>query len=82
MAPGAVSAVKLRHSTSDSLLISWPPAAANGNPVTHYNIERTQGKNGEPVAVETEGAVNSYTITNLVPDSSYHVRVQVKNMML
>ncbi len=70
--PSAVTGVKLRHSTSESLSVGWVRPNCNGEAISHYNVNL--GSN----TLSTAGPETCFTVRDLRPDVAYNIRVQVR----
>ena len=70
--PAPVNAVQLLSSTASSLTVGWSRPVANGEIVTHYNVDCAGV--GSVTTTDTKR-----TIERLRPDTVYTVRVQAAN---
>ena len=72
--PAAVTGLRLRSATATSLTIVWTRPMANGENITHYNVD-----NVGLAVVPTPGPDTIYVIDRLKPDTTYTLRVQAVN---
>ena len=72
--PAAVTGLYLSSSTATSLTLAWERPTANGENITHYNVD-----NVGLAVVPTPGPDNFFVIDRLKPDTPYTLRVQAVN---
>ena len=72
--PAAVSGLHLRSATATSLTLAWARPVANGENITHYNVD-----NVGLAVVPTPGPDTFFVIDRLKPDNLYTLRVQAVN---
>ena len=72
--PANVSGLYLRSATATSLTLAWTRPSANGENITHYNVD-----NVGLAVVPTPGPDTFYIIDRLKPDTPYTLRVQAVN---
>ena len=72
--PAVVSGLYLRSSTASSLTLAWERPTANGENITHYNVD-----NVGLAVVPTPGPDTLFVIDRLKPDTLYTLRVQAVN---
>ena len=84
-APAPLSSLKLRSASATSLTLQWTRPDCHGDPITAYKFDL-----GNNVVVNTEDqtvnnnsaavlANNEFTLSELRPDTTYNVRVQVSS---
>lgn len=77
-APAPLSAVKLRTSSATSLTLQWCRPACHGEPITSYNFETANGNIVSSGDNDVTALVhNEFTLSDLRPDTTYNIRVQV-----
>ncbi|XP_052782735.1 fibronectin type-III domain-containing protein 3A-like isoform X3 [Mya arenaria] len=71
--PSAVVSIRA-HATATSVTLVWKEPHDNGSEITSYNID--MGGDKQPIPVS---AVTEYQIEELIPESTYKVRIQAVN---
>lgn len=60
--------------TADEITLRWRPSESNGSPILYYNVDCP-----DRPAVRTEDSDPEWTITELLPETAYKIRVQAVN---
>ncbi|MEM9890591.1 MAG: Ig-like domain-containing protein [Actinomycetota bacterium] len=74
--PSPPAAVTANPLPPRSIAVSWQAPAANGSPITNYQVEVTVGGS---TSISDAGTSPSLTLTNLQPGEPYRFRVRAAN---
>ena len=74
--PDMVTGLVHVNRTESSISISWVAPAADGLVITEYEVQTFLGASLNPVTTLVSGVTPSTTITGLLPNSTYRIRVR------
>lgn len=89
--PATIHQLQLDEITCSAVRLRWKEPAANGQPITHYNLEFSELSSSSSVHTSSSSQVttiipaslpsepNEYRIDQLQPDQQYKLRLQAAN---